>query len=68
MQTYKVIGWYAEDPHDETSTAFSLVRIVEAANRQDAFDKGEMALRKTAGQPRNLLNWYVKKVSPDALV
>jgi hypothetical protein len=63
MKTYKVVGWYALDPHDEASTPYSLVVQVQAINRSMAFDDGEVALRKkAAAHPGQLLNWYVQEV------
>ena len=62
MKTYKVVGWYNETEHDETSTCYSLRVDVRAENRYMAFDLGDTALTKAGGNPRHLLNWYVQEV------
>lgn len=63
MKTFKVVGWYATDPHDETTQPYSLVVWVQAENKHMAFDTGHTALDKTAPEPKELLNWYVKEES-----
>ncbi len=65
MPKYKVIGWYATNPEDETSTSYSRIVEVEARDRHAAFDAGEVKLRHTAPQPTKLLNWYVRAPRQD---
>ncbi len=65
MPRYKVIGWYASHPEDETSTAYSRVVDVEARDRHGAFDAGEVKLRQTAAKGQQLLNWYVRTPRED---
>ena len=62
MKTYKVVGWYNDTPHDETSACYSVHVVVEAENRHMAFDAGEVELRKIAARSDSLLNWYVQEV------
>ena len=62
MKRYKVVGWYCDNPHDEASTPYSLVVRVMARNESMAFDDGETELRKIAGKPDRLLNWFVQEV------
>ena len=61
MKTYKVVGWYVDDPCNEASTPYSLAVRVQATNRAMAFDDGESQLRKIAAKPGALLNWYVQE-------
>ncbi len=60
MPKYNVIGWYAADPHNPASEAYSLVVRVTAKDRREAFAKGEERLCQVALKPENLLNWFVK--------
>jgi hypothetical protein len=62
MKTFKVVGWYIADFTNEAATPYSLVVTVQAPNRATAFDDGEIALRKAAAHPEQLMNWYVQEV------
>jgi hypothetical protein len=59
MRTWKVVGWFADDPLDTIARPIPFTLTVKATCRSDASDFGYTALQKQHPEGE-LLNWYVE--------
>lgn len=61
---YEYVGYFIQLPFDD-STITSFKGYVEAEDEYEAYTKADECLAH-APHPRNLMNWYVRKVKQDA--
>lgn len=63
MKTYKCVGWYCSDPHDEKSVPYAQVVYLGAYNEHEAYSLGSDMLRELQkDKAYDLMNWYVSEV------
>lgn len=63
MKTFKCVGWYSANPHDEKTIPYAVVRYVKGIDEHAAFDAGLDDLDSIQGaKKREMLNWYVEEV------
>lgn len=65
MKRWKVVGWYARDPHNEHIAPTARVVYVETDDPEQASELGSVALDalyEQIGESVDFLNWYASEV------